>query len=87
VQAGTDETQANMLALKYLTDAGYDPQSMINAFERWKGQFGPTAEIRMRALTSAQAAKDTLWNTSAFDQIKARLQSSVRPSHIPTLYN
>jgi predicted Zn-dependent protease len=67
------ESQADLLALGYMTSAGYDPQALVTIFDRWAGKFGPDEEVESRASALSIIAATTVLNTSAFDEIKARL--------------
>jgi hypothetical protein len=74
------ESQADLLALGYMTHAGYDPQALVTVFERWTGS-RVDEEVKSKARA---VASSTIYNTSAFDGIKARL--APLPRRVPTLY-
>jgi predicted Zn-dependent protease len=83
-QSDLFESQADLLALGYMTNAGYDPQALVTVFDRWAGKFGPDEEVKSRAIALSRIAATTVLNTSAFDEMKARLAPP--PRRVPTLY-
>lgn len=81
------ESEADRLALEYMTNAGYDPQALVSVFEHWRGKSGLDEQVKSRALALTSATASTVLNTSAFDQMKQRLAPlPASPRRIPTLY-
>jgi predicted Zn-dependent protease len=72
-QSGLFESQADMLGLGYLTNAGYDPQALVSVFDRWTGKFRMDEDVKAKALALRNTTASTVLNTSDFDRIKARL--------------
>jgi predicted Zn-dependent protease len=86
-QASLAEVQADMLALGYLVNAGYDPHAMISVFEHWSGKLLPGEELKVKSDSLARTATLTVVDTSAFEQMKARLTpAAVSRRRPPTLY-
>ena len=85
-QSNLLESQADMLGLGYMTNAGYDTQALVSVFDRWRGKSGPDEEVKSKVLALTNVAASTILNTSAFDQIKARLAPPPSPRQVPTLY-
>jgi predicted Zn-dependent protease len=86
-QSDLRESQADMLGLGYMTNAGYDPQALVSVFEHWRGKFGPGEEVRARALALSSVSVTSVLNTSTFDEIKTRLAPRPASSRrLPTLY-
>jgi len=48
-QSDLRESQADMLGLGYLTNAGYEPEALVSVFEQWRGKSGPGEEVRAKA--------------------------------------
>ena len=80
------ESQADLLALGYMTNAGYDPQALVTVFDRWAAKSRPDEEVKSIALALTHVAANTILNTLAFDQIKARFAPPISPRRVPTLY-
>lgn len=77
------ESQSDLLALGYMTNAGYDPQALVTVFDRSTGS-RPDEEVKSKARELTNVTASAILNTSAFDQIKARLAPTQR--RVPTLY-
>lgn len=73
VQAELSEAQADLLALGYLVNGGYDPHALASVFEHWSGKLRPDEGIKDRSNALVKIMPNPIVNTSAFDQIKARL--------------
>lgn len=76
------ESQADLLGLGYLVNAGYDPLAMVTVFDRWAGKYPPDEEVRSKAAALSRAASSYILNTSEFDRIKSRLKP---PRRVPSL--
>jgi predicted Zn-dependent protease len=86
-QADLTESQADLLALGYLTNGGYDPHALVSVFEHWIGKLQPDEELKTKSDSLARTATLTVVDTSAFEQMKARLTpATASPRRPPTLY-
>jgi predicted Zn-dependent protease len=72
-QSGLFESQADMLGLGYMINAGYDPQALVSVFDHWTGKFRMGEDVKTKALAMRNVTASTVLNTSDFDRIKARL--------------
>ena len=81
------EAQADMLGLGYLVNAGYDPQALVTVLRRWNAKLGPDEGIGVKAMELERSMENTIVNTSAFDDIKARLAPRLSPQHHPPTLN
>jgi predicted Zn-dependent protease len=75
-QSGLFESQADILGLGYMTNAGYDPQALVTVFDHWTGKFRVGEDIKTEALAMRTVTANTVLNTSDFDRIKARLSQA-----------
>ena len=81
------ESQADVLGLGYMVNGGYDPQSLVSVFTHWSGKLRPEEDLRAKSDSLTRSATRAKLNTSAFDQMKARLAPSAASRHKhPTLY-
>jgi predicted Zn-dependent protease len=86
-RASLTEVQADMLALGYLVNAGYDPRALISAFEHWSRKLRPDEELKAKSDSLARAVTLAVVDTSAFEQMKARLAPATASPRRPlTLY-
>jgi predicted Zn-dependent protease len=84
-QSGLFETQADMLGLGYMTNAGYDPQALAGVFDHWTGKIPLSDDTKTKALELRNAAVNPIENSSDFDAIKARLTPPRVAARRPTL--
>jgi predicted Zn-dependent protease len=80
-RAGRDEEQADLLALEYLDRAGYDPDALVEAFDRLSRQGTPeaarmTSAVRGKAREYSPNGRPYISTSSAFDAIRKQLSES-----------
>jgi hypothetical protein len=86
-RAGRDEEQADLLALEYLDRAGYDPNGLIEAFDRLSRETTPeaarmTAGVRGKAREYSSNGRPYITTSSAFNAIRARLPESSKRQRV-----
>jgi predicted Zn-dependent protease len=72
-QSALFESQADLLALGYLVNAGFDPQALNNVYERWNGKLRPDDQTREKALSLAKFTLASRPESSDLPQIQSRL--------------
>jgi predicted Zn-dependent protease len=77
-RAARQEEEADLLALEYLDRAGYDPNGLIEAFDRLSRETTPeavrmTAGVRGKAREYSPNGRPYITTSSAFNAIRARL--------------
>jgi predicted Zn-dependent protease len=80
-RAARQEEEADLLALEYLDRAGYDPNGLIEAFDRLPRETTPeaarmTARVRGKAIEYSSSGRPYITTSSAFNAIRARLPES-----------
>lgn len=77
-RAGRDEEQADLLALEYLDRAGYDPNALVEVFDRLPRETTPEAArmtdgVRGKAREYSPNGRPYITTSSGFNAIRARL--------------
>jgi hypothetical protein len=72
-RASLKEAQADLLALGYLVNAGYDPHALLSVFEHWNGGLLPDEQLKARSDSLNRTAALAVVDISAFEQTKAQL--------------
>jgi len=85
-RAEAAETAADEVALASLVDAGYDPEALIEVFERWSTTSKPSHLMHDKARQLSTTKEAIISTTSEFEAIQDRLRHALPVRTLPSLY-